>query len=554
MKISFPSRRWLASACTASVFLITACGGGSDGPVNPPVSAATRAILDADPAEYASLPALSNPGYGAIGRIAPRSAAELAAAGLSSHLMIGGETTDRGFSNFSNWREFLGPLGASKVRVQPGWNDVEKVITTPATYDFGKFDEIVDGALAQKVHPYVSLGYGNERPGCTNCGSKGLGGAFPTAEGKVRWMNFVTAIVTRYKDKVTDWQIWNEPNGNLATLDTYKVFIVDVAREIKRIQPNAKITIGAFLDTTYAFNGGSASNIARMNYIETSLKYFNDNKGASVPSSDVLVGFHPYIQSVDYDTKFYDGVSMDRFLALVRSYGFTPIMDENGAPSTPCAVYAMCNNFTTAWSQANQAKYNLRRVLGDLGRGIETSTFTITDMHYDDAKNTKGLLETGAWNAAADTPFMNGDQTVKGKKLAFAAFQNVTAIFDNRAVAITDHGCIAPAGYAVHAWSRTISGKKQVLLAAWQKTVLPTASLAKADVTIECSNLSFIESASTGEPPVYADSMDGRVYKMPPTAVIKNNPGTNGSKIIIPVGDWPVLIADPSFVPMASKK
>ena len=545
----------LTTAACASLLALAACGGGgADAPVNPPVSAATRAILDADPGEYANLPVLASPGYVLAGRVAPRSAAELAAAGLGNHVMIGGETTDRGFSTFANWREFLGPLGASKVRVQPGWNDVEKVITTPATYDFAKFDEIVDGALAQKVHPFVSLGYGNERPGCTNCGSKGLGGAFPTAEGKVRWMNFVTAIVTRYKDKVTDWQIWNEPNGNLATLDTYKVFIVDVAKEIKRIQPQAKITIGAFLDTTYAFNGGSASNIARMNYIETSLKYFNDNKGPTVPSADILVGFHPYTQNVDYDTKFYDGVSMDRFLALVRSYGFTPIMDENGAPSTPCGVYAMCNNFTTPWSQGNQAKYNLRRVLGDLGRGIETSTFTITDMHYDDAKNTKGLLETGVWNAAQDTPFQNGDQTVTGKKIAFGAFQNVNALFDQRAVPVFDHGCTVPAGYAVYAWSRMVAGQRQVLLSAWQKTVLPTPSLAKSDITIECSKLSLPQSAARGETPFYVDMMDGRAYAMPATAVADNNPATARLKLTVPVGDWPVLITDRAVVPLLPLK
>lgn len=566
--------RWTNSFALAAAVILAGCGGGTDStdtslvipggpttptvpdpgttpvvvvppPINLPVSEATRAILDSDPADYAGLPMITTPGYALAGRIAPRSAAELAAAGLTSHIMIGGETTDRGFSNFANWKEFLGPLGATKVRVQPGWNDVEKVITTPATYDFAKFDEIVDGALAQKVRPYVSLGYGNERPGCTNCGTKGLGGSFPTAEGKERWMNFVTATVTRYKDKVTDWQIWNEPNGKLSTLDIYKVFIVDVAKEIKRIQPEAKITIGAFLNVTYAFNGGSASNIAQMNYVETSLKYFSENKGPTVPDADIYVGFHPYIQSVDYDAKFYDGVSTDRFLALVRSYNFKPIMDENGAPSTPCTTYAMCNNFTTPWTQANQAKYNLRRVLGDLGRGIETSMFTITDMHYDDAKNTKGLLETGSWDANADTPFLNGDQLVKGKKIAFGALQNVTALFDSRVTPVTDHGCTVPAGYTVFVWSRTDGAKKQIALSAWQKTTLPTASLARTDITIECSKLNLQADAGT---PYLVDMMDGRAYTLPSSAIMDNNVATTHLKLSIPVGDWPVLISDRGFV------
>jgi hypothetical protein len=540
-----------------STAILAGCGGGdgsSIGAVNLQVSASTRAILDSDPAEYQTLPVLTSPGYEFAGRIAPRSTAELLAAGLSNRLMVGGETTDRGFSTFSNWKEFLGPLGATKVRVQPGWNDVEKVITTPPTYDWAKMDEIVDGALAQKVQPYISLGYGNENPGCTNCGTKGLGGKFPTAEGRERWMDFVRAIVTRYKDKVTEWQIWNEPNADLSTRDYYKVFIVDVAKAIKSIQPQAKITIGGFLDTHYVFGCMDCdTHRERREYITTALKYFHDNKGPTVPSADVKVGFHPYHTFVDYDAKAWDAVSMNNFLALVRSYGFSPIMDENGAPSTPCNRYAMCNAFSLKWTQANQVKYNLRRVLGDLGRGIETSMFTITDLHYDDAKNTKGLLETGAWDNTVRVPFRNGDQTVKGKKLAYVAFQNVSALFDSRVTHVANHKCTAPEGYAVYAWQRNDGGQKRTALAAWRKTNLPTEGLNRTDITIECSGLSLEQRAQWGSAPYYVDMMDGRAYVMPETAIIENNPATNRLKLTVPVGDWPMLVADQEFVRNALK-
>ncbi|PLP98518.1 hypothetical protein [Cupriavidus pauculus] len=522
--------------------------------INPPVSAATRAILDADPASYAALQPIAQNGYTPLGRIRPRTTMELKAQGLSSTLMIGGETTDRGFSVFSNWREYLNPLGTTKVRVQSGWNDIEQTITTPATYNFAKLDEIVDGALAQGQAPLVFLGYGNVRPGCTDCGTAGLGGTFPTGEGKERFLNFVAATVTRYKDKVTDWQIWNEPTKDL---DTYKSLIVDTAKLIKRIQPNAKLTIGSWYTVHYVLScmqncNDSAANQDARNYILTSLKYFYDNKGPAVPSEDVYVAFHPYTTSVDYDHVVWDKQSMDNFLSLLAGYGFRARMDENGAPSTPCNTYAMCNQGALAWTEKNQAKYNLRRVLGDLARGIETSMFTITDLHYDDAKNTKGLLTTGVWDPSNDTPFLNGDQRVNGKKIVYGAFQNVTALFDNRMQPVPDHGCVAPAGYIAHAWRQMKDGAPSTVIGVWKMTTLPVPDDAepRAAVQVTCSHIGFSELATSGSQPRYVDMMDGRVYALPAGSIAAN--GSNAVTLSVPVADWPVLIVDASVASAAA--
>lgn len=522
--------------------------------VNPPVSAATRAILDADSASYAALQPVADSGYTLLGRLKPRTTMELKAQGLSSTLMIGGETTDRGFSVFSNWREFLNPLGTTRVRVQSGWNDIEQTITTPATYNFAKLDEIVDGAVAQGHAPLVFLGYGNVRPGCTDCGTANLGGAFPTGDGKERFLNFVAATVMRYKDKVTDWQIWNEPTKDL---DTYKSLIVDTAKLIKRIQPEAKLTIGSWYTVHYVLGcmencNDSAANQEARNYILTSLKYFYDNKGPSVPSKDVYVAFHPYTTSVDYDHVAWYKQSMDNFQALLDGYGFRVRMDENGAPSTPCNTYAMCNQGTLAWSEKNQAKYNLRRVLGDMARGIETSMFTITDLHYDDAKNTKGLLTTGLWDPTNDSPFINGDQRINGKKIAYGAFQNVTALFDNRMEPVADHGCVAPAGYDVHAWRQMKNGTPSTVIGVWKMTTLPVPddTEPRAVVQVTCSHVGFTEMAVSGGQPRYVDMMDGRVYAMPAGSIAANAPGT--VTFSVAVADWPVLVADASVVPAAA--
>ncbi|WP_250515484.1 hypothetical protein [Caballeronia sp. INDeC2] len=524
------------------ILLLAACGGGNDNSVNPPISDATKAILDSDPASYATLAPVSTDGFKLLGRLKARSTAELKAQGLTNTLMIGGETTDRNFSTFSNWKEFLNPLGTTKVRIQSGWNDIEQTITTPPTYNFAKLDEIVDGAIAQKTEPLIFLGYGNVRPGCVDCGTASLGGKFPTGAGKEKFLKFVQATVSRYKDKVHDWQIWNEPTKDL---DIYKSLIVDTAKAIKSVQPDAKIMIGSWYTVHYALTciencGAGGSNQADRDYILQSLQYFNDNKGPTVPSSDVYVGFHPYTTSVDYEHVPSDNTSMNNFLSLIQKYGFKARMDENGAPSTPCQTYAMCNQGTLLWTEQNQVKYNLRRVLGDLARGIETSMFTITDLHYDDAKNTKGLLATGEWDPNNDAPFLNGDQRVKGKKLAYNAFQNVTALFDNRMSPYPNHGCTVPVGYTVHAWRQHTQNRDSTVLAVWKMTTLPVADGAetRSSVSLKCTGIGFTES------PRYVDMMDGRVYEMPALSAQSNASAT----FSVPVADWPVLIVDSSVV------
>jgi hypothetical protein len=94
---------------------------------------------------------------------------------------------------------------------------------------------------------------------------------------------------------------------------------------------------------------------------------------------------------------------------------------ENGAPSTAKPIGAM-REFD--WSELTQAKWDLRRLLGDHGRGIATNLFTISDIHYAAGDhmvgvNTKGLLKT------------NPDKTIDRPKMAYKAAQHVFSFFDN---------------------------------------------------------------------------------------------------------------------------
>ena len=551
-----------------AVFL-GACGGSDTPPVatpvDPPLSAATQAVLAADSAAYKELKPLTDSDFSLLGRIKPRTTGELVAAGLTSTFGVGGETTDRNFTYYENWGEYVAPLGVTKVRVQSGWHDIEKTITTPATYDWTKFDKIVNGLTAQKVQPFVFLGYGNERPGCTDCGQTGLSSTLvPTGEGRVRFLNFVTAVVSRYKDQVTDWQIWNEPNGHVEAT-SFATFTVEVAQAIKKVQPAAKLSIGNF---TAGVLGNDAK--SGLPYANTMLSYFAANKGPSIPDSDVSVGYHPYWQSPEHEFSGYRN-----FTEAVYARGYKVRQDENGMPSGPCNQFASCNNMTVPWTEKDQAKNNMRRALGDFYKGFETSIFSISDMHYDTALNNKGLLRTGTFDANNDMPFANGDQRIKEKKIAYGAYQNITSIFDNRlkvtparvaAPAVQPVACSSTVSYpgntvvtspkvVIHAYTQLDKGVVRNLLAVWVNSgkdlpyELPTAKL-----TIDCKNFHFAHLADKGSPPVYADLMDGRVYSTSAAVVTGNSAATNSVKISnLPVADWPIIIADDGIVNFARK-
>jgi hypothetical protein len=93
---------------------------------------------------------------------------------------------------------------------------------------------------------------------------------------------------------------------------------------------------------------------------------------------------------------------------------------ENGAPSGARMGGALGDY---DWSELSQAKWNTRRMLGDLGHDIESSVFTIIDIAYTAGPikrlNVKGLIQS--------------DMTKKAirPKLAYHAVQNVASIFDD---------------------------------------------------------------------------------------------------------------------------
>lgn len=438
-----------------------------------------------------------------IGTVKPKNVKEIEA----SNWTIGCEVLDRDYANFDSYKEYLPVLGVKKIRLQGGWAKTEKQL---GVYDWDWLDHIIDHAVANGLKPWLETSYGNT---LYNSGGAGLGGSIPiTEEALTGWDRWVETMVLRYKDKVTEWEIWNEPSGQtkgkaLNTPERVAMFNIRTAEIIKRIQPHAEIAglaMGSDKDTVYL--NGFLKVIAEKNKLDL-FKW---------------ITFHGYTMNPD---KAYIGQA--KLDSVLRKYSTKLKLrqGENGAPSTYCTDFTLKNY---NWTEISQAKWNARRMLGDLGHDTECSVFSMIDMYYtsNHKLNVKGLIQS--------------DSTLKAlrPKITFYTVQNIAAIFDNKLERIKNFKCKVGAkeSISIFGYQSKASGKQLITL--WFDGNIPNNTFETQIVELTIENGNFTK-------PVWVDLFSGRIYAIP-----KSNWSKTGSvyKFKIPVYDSPVVLADLSLI------
>ena len=202
-----------------------------DAPSEVARDAAAEVRIDTSP-DRAKTPL--DPGLKQIGTIRPRSADEIS----GSNWTLGCETLDRDFADYQQYKEYLVPLGIKTIRLQGGWAKTEKV---KGVYDFTWLDTIIDDARGRGLNILLETDYGN--PIYEGGGGWDLAGGFPTSEEALAaWDRWVEAMATRYKGKVRDWAMWNEPDINKQHKpEDIAAFNIRTAEIIKRVIPDARI-------------------------------------------------------------------------------------------------------------------------------------------------------------------------------------------------------------------------------------------------------------------------------------------------------------------------
>lgn len=441
--------------------------------------------------------------YKKIGTLKPRSTKEIE----TSRITVGCETLDRDFTDLNSYKYYLPPLGVKKIRLQAGWAKCEKV---RGVYDWKWLDEIIDFAADNHIEPWLETSYGN--PIYEGGGAKGLLNSMPTSpEGWSAYDKWVEALVTRYKYRVKEWEIWNEPDHPMQKNEPETVAEMNIrtALIIKRQQPEAKIAGLAFASHT------------NTNYLERFLKPI-----AEQGKLDLFewISYHSYAFRPEDS---YKGVMALKTVIEKYSNTLKLRQGENGAPSGYIPSYALDKYY---WTEYSQAKYDMRRLLGDLGRDIETSVFTIIDIAYagnPPVLNMKGLIQSD-FSKAAIRP-----------KVAYYAVQNLASVFDNTLEAALNFKFTTNANESVSVFGYQHKTTKKQVISLWldEKTPGNTFTTTPTDITIENGNFNN---------PVWVDLLTGHIYEIPKSAWSKS--GNSYTFKQIPLYDSPVLIADKSIL------
>ncbi len=462
-----------------------------------------------------------------IGTLKPKSTNEI----KSSNWIIGCETLDRDLTDYEQYKTYLVPLGIKRLRMQAGWAKTEKVKADgrPGVYDWAWLDKIIDDAHARGLEPWLEPGYGNtiyEGGGGIN-----LSAGIPSSEEALKaWDKWVTALVNRYKDKVKDWEVWNEPNfgdNEINTPEKVAELNIRTAEIIKKIQPKAKIS-------------GLAMGHIDLKYADKFFKVIHQ-KG-KIHLFDNMT-YHDYVYNPDAN---YDRVADLR--RVLNKYSTTVKLrqGENGSPSMTGFGRGAISDYD--WSELSQAKWNIRRMLGDLGHDIESSILGIIEMNYGKTSgpitrmNVKGIIESDSLKRAIRP------------KMAYYAMQNVASVFDDNLVRIKHledtHNTNAKIGtdeikynigtdrsIAVYGYENKVS-KKQVFTI-WNDEYIPLNTNIPKKLNITILNANF-------DKPVFVDMLTGGIYEIPENQIDKQ-----GLKTVfknIPIYDSPILIADKSVL------
>lgn len=191
-----------------------------------------------------------------IGKIQPKQAAEI----TGSYWGIQASTLDP---------ELLGKaaeIGVQWTRLHASWDEIEQ---EKGHYDWSETDKAFEAVRKAGITPFVTLDGSNllyvdsvtyDDPKLAEI--YGYSPQPPTAQPKAMqaWLRFVEAALTRYKDQIQYWEIWNEPNhrkywGGVPDGHAYGKLVQATAKRIRQLQPAAKIIAGSTAGIDPSFTG-----------------------------------------------------------------------------------------------------------------------------------------------------------------------------------------------------------------------------------------------------------------------------------------------------------
>ena len=441
-----------------------------------------------------------------LGQLSPLSSKQI----KSSPFSVGFETLDRkGFDPKPTYGP-LGKLGIKWARVQTGWCRCE---TTKGQYDFSWLDEVIDSLLAEGIQPWFNLGFGNKLyiPESHTPYAVGYAPLF-NEEAREGWTAFVDAVAKHFADRVTHWEIWNEPNispfwrpGKPAAAE-YMDLVKLTAPILRRRVPEA---------TLVGFGLASGLNVGKLQYVAECLD-------AGIAQHIDRISYHPYSNDPDGD---------DPLVAELRR-----LLDVHHAQlglwQGECGRWADIDprRPKLPWNEQRQAKWVLRRALNDLRHEVElTSYFHAVDlMHYSH----------GGPTLNARIGLLRGEDC--SPRLSYYGYQTLCTLMDGQTEFSAELE-VAGEGLADRPFRAAGFTRNGRALYAWWSPVGLFEDFTPGKVTLRLPT----PAGATIDNPVLVDPLSQRVYRL-----AGKSTGGKLTVIDLPLLDYPLLLTDRSVVPL----
>lgn len=249
------------------------------------------------------------------------------------------------------------------LRVHVDWHAVEKV---KGEYDWGYVDHWIDGARARGMRV---LGLITNTPDWAKAPGTAL---YAPPTDAADYAAFAAAVAKRYRDRVTDWELWNEPNlprflGFAESRAAVYVGLLKAAYPaIKAVQPNSTV-ISAGLSPAVGVDG--PANFLNDMYVNGAKGYFD------------AIAMHPYVfpagLAADPDNAWSDLARAHDVMTLNGDGDKKVWMTELGAPTSDPAAEGV--------SQQEQAKQILDVLAGLAAAGWVGPAFIYSIRDVDSA-------------------------------------------------------------------------------------------------------------------------------------------------------------------------
>ena len=453
-----------------------------------------------------------------IGRLATRTSSEI----KGSKWSVGCETMDRDYADWDSYKALLPMLGVKHARFFSGWAKTEQ---EKGKYDFTWLDPQIRECAAMNVKPWVCISYGNPVWGSDFRLGMRVKQVTGNPEAFAAWLRYTKALVARYRDVVDEWEVWNEPFDQA---EEYAEMFYGTAKAIREVQPEAKVYCTAI---------SMKPDMSGSDYAVVLEKLKREN---ALDLGSYFI-YHPYSPNPDESYEAAEGqfgwqVAMP-LRRLVKSYSgkFDIMQGETGCPGQLEFAHAMNS---IEWTEYSQAKWDLRRAIGDAARSIPSSVFTMIDLQYTFMLQSYGLVRS---NTLKEFVY---------RRPKWYAMRNVYALFDDETLP-TDVRTGIPAEIERRADPRdtvkreltcaSFSRFGQPFFLFWYSNERPSNRLEFDRVTLRLPG--------RVEAPVWVDMITGRIGEIRPENVRREGDSTVLSDV--PMWDSPVVVAGRTVIPFA---